>query len=354
MKKLHLVQLYNQVKRDLIGKDAYRGATLSYAWIANQFGHFSLGFIPSFIFYLLLKHHSTLRYPAFWAAVMVSVFWLLFEIANLVLPIIKERRQRNQKQAPFKTPWDHLIFDTATDLFFFWLGACCLPLLVEYSPAIMIATGVLIAILLYPIYYWYVCKIYLQNARFPFHMRLSQWDFFISAADLETVRRFIRSREPHHLLVFGDGRSGKTSMGVAIAHEASMRKQRCYYIPAIKLMAQCGMSDKEIIKVTGNQWTWRKAGLLVIDDFHPGQGALDDFVEVDTFFKQLTLSSLASSNLRALKQQQVIWVLGDEGADQQIQRHWEYCLQQLGVEPGQIDSIHLHGARMNEKQNNGG
>ncbi len=38
----------NQLKADLIGKDSYRGVTLTYTWLANQFGHISSGIYSNF------------------------------------------------------------------------------------------------------------------------------------------------------------------------------------------------------------------------------------------------------------------------------------------------------------------
>ncbi len=47
MKAISSKHVLKQLKDDLIGKDSYRGVTLTYTWLANQFGHFSLGFIPT-------------------------------------------------------------------------------------------------------------------------------------------------------------------------------------------------------------------------------------------------------------------------------------------------------------------
>jgi hypothetical protein len=74
-----------QLKADLIGKDSYRGVTLTYSWLANQFGHIALGFIPTFILYLILAKDHGSRWAAFWSAVFIAGTWLLFEISMLLL-----------------------------------------------------------------------------------------------------------------------------------------------------------------------------------------------------------------------------------------------------------------------------
>jgi len=41
--------IFRQILNDLSGKDAYRGVTITQTWMANQFGHFSLGFFLTLI-----------------------------------------------------------------------------------------------------------------------------------------------------------------------------------------------------------------------------------------------------------------------------------------------------------------
>ena len=75
-------KILKQLKADLIGKDSYRGITLTYAWLANQFGHIALGFIPSF----LLFHFCEI--DAVKSPIYTSLFWLGFEILNFLVPLL--------------------------------------------------------------------------------------------------------------------------------------------------------------------------------------------------------------------------------------------------------------------------
>jgi len=68
-----------------IGKDSYRGVSLTYAWLANQFGHFSLGFLPtvflfSFYKFLLQEAYVNNTKKPFLFGVIIAVVWFLFEI----------------------------------------------------------------------------------------------------------------------------------------------------------------------------------------------------------------------------------------------------------------------------------
>jgi len=78
----------NQLKADLIGKDSYRGVTLTYTWLANQFGHISLGFIPTFMLYLFLGRYYDNDTASLRAAVFISAVWFIFESFNFLGPLL--------------------------------------------------------------------------------------------------------------------------------------------------------------------------------------------------------------------------------------------------------------------------
>src|SRR5262249_33558356 len=84
----------HQLKEDLIGKDSYRGVTLTYSWLANQFGHFSLGYVPTLILYSILKR-TRIDKPFFWAAVIICGVWLLFETYNFLGPLLLKKHSRS-------------------------------------------------------------------------------------------------------------------------------------------------------------------------------------------------------------------------------------------------------------------
>mgnify|MGYP003685171887 FL=1 len=84
-KTITIKKILQQLKADLIGKDSYRGITLTYAWLANQFGHISLGFIPSFLLYHFLD------IDAMKSAIYVSLAWLVFETYNFLGPLLSKK-----------------------------------------------------------------------------------------------------------------------------------------------------------------------------------------------------------------------------------------------------------------------
>ena len=170
--------IWRQLKNDLVGKDSQRGFTLTYSWLANQFGHFSLGFIPTFVVYLIIVNPANKQASAVWAALGVGAFWVLFEICNLLGPLLLKRRFKTivslSKKLRFEPDWKNLGFDTATDLVFFLTGACTAGIIMAYSYLLLIILFILLAVLVLASSYWYVTKIYLQAAQYPFQFRLSQ------------------------------------------------------------------------------------------------------------------------------------------------------------------------------------
>src|ERR1039458_9882326 len=80
--------ILRQLKADLIGKDSYRGVTLTYTWLANQFGHISLGFIPTFILFIFLSRYYGNDIASFRASVIISITWLIFETFNFLGPLL--------------------------------------------------------------------------------------------------------------------------------------------------------------------------------------------------------------------------------------------------------------------------
>jgi len=50
--------ILRKLKADLIGKDSYRGIMFTYALLANQLGHFALGFIPTLLAFSVLRRFT--------------------------------------------------------------------------------------------------------------------------------------------------------------------------------------------------------------------------------------------------------------------------------------------------------
>ncbi|SKC98174.1 ATPase family associated with various cellular activities (AAA) [Chitinophaga ginsengisegetis] len=332
--------MFRQLKADLGGKDSYRGVTLTYTWLANQFGHFSLGFIPAFILYLVLKNRMEETRAALTAAWSISAVWLVFEAINFLWPLTFGKKG-GVKSYIFQPAWGNVAFDTITDLLFFWLGAFFCSLLCRDTTVARVVVIVTAALLVYPTYYWYLTKMYLQTPGYPFQFRLSQWSTEqIAPEDIDLIRRFLDSNtQGMHLFLFGPKNSGKTSLSVAIATELSIRHYSAVYTSAMKLY--CMFYEQDDDSTADVLWTWRKASILVIDDINPGNPVKEDLITSDRFLSFVDGSSTNDINRTALKDTNVIWVLGNDDQDRKLSATWQNMLHSIGVEREKMLSLNL-------------
>src|SRR5437868_1684421 len=95
-KPITIANFLAQLKADLIGKDSYRGVTLTYSWLANQFGHFSLGFVPTLFLYLFLLKKHGFDSAAKWAPIIVAGAWIAFETYNFLGPLLSKKQSKSK------------------------------------------------------------------------------------------------------------------------------------------------------------------------------------------------------------------------------------------------------------------
>jgi hypothetical protein len=328
---VRLTDVIKTLHADLIGKDSHRGITLTYGWMANQIGHFALGFIPTVL--LVNCGHLPLN-----ALLYVSLFWLIFEIYNALSPLYKKEYKGN---GTFKPHWSNLTFDTFTDLCFFWLGSASYYFIIEGINAFFVYYCIGLFFILLFTRFWFLTKLYQQNAFFPYQFRLSQWDGEIRPIDTETIKGFLANGDfSHHFLVFGGKGSGKTRLSVGIANEMSIRHRKSYYTTFSKFCNLINMSDLELQKSKFSLWNWNESDLMVVDDINPGEpvaankyspGDLVDFIK----------NEHTTRNMAVLTKMNVIWVIGTSPANAD-HLEWKNALLTLGIRSEQITFIDLN------------
>jgi len=337
-----------QMKRDLIGKDAYRGVTLTYSWMANQFGHFSLGFIPTFILYKILTSKTEMTQVEVWSPLIIWGCWILFELYNFLGPLLLnvpiKKTTSGKKTYIFNPEWANVTFDTLTDLCFFGIGALACSLICLYSLPIMIGFVILCLLSLYPSYYWYSTKMHLQNAGYPFQLRLSQWNFNMQDQHKKMISDFLNCEEKgKHLLLFGSKGSGKTSLSVGIATEMSIRNNRCSYVTATKLLSMF-FEQSDHTSLSPGSWTWHDSSLLVIDDINPGGLIKKDILRATLFYELLNNPHYGPFNIQHIKAMNIIWVMGNEEPSEKVEDTWEHLLGLIGVPESDIITVNLGSA----------
>ncbi len=332
MKKITGKTIFNQLKYDLIGKDSQRGITLTYGWLANQFGHLALGFIPTVLFNLIYTTYFPCVCAKIWAPLTTAIIWTCFEAYNFLVPLLKQKGSY-----VFEPDWKNVGFDTATDLQYFYFGAFSAALVYSQCLWIQITFYALLVIIAVLFRVWYPVKMYMQYAQFPFQFRISQWFGSIKDEDKNAILNIVENKEQKHILIFGNESSGKTSLGVGIATEFSIKRSIAFYTTGIKFTGLLQNSDEDLQKKFDLEWSWRDAEILVIDDIDSG-GNNEDVITPD-FFETANNNSLYSKqNIEALKTKATIWVVGKYSNKDK----WEkFLTNTIGVSSNKIFPIKL-------------
>jgi len=352
-KEMHIKLIFKQILADLIGKDSHRGVTLSYAWACNQFGHFSLGFIPTLLVYILIQKNG-FDDPSLVATIAVSTWWLIFELFNFIKPLMWAKKNisnngffeccQKGETAVFSPKWFNIAYDTFTDLCFFWLGAFSITLFHQSSFIKISIVIILVVLVLVATKYWYITKIYQSIAGYPFQIRLCQWKCNLEVRDKDKVIQFIeKNNTNNHLFVFGSHGAGKSELSVAMLNELSIKNEKCTYITANKLFREL-MISREVPKIY-ERWNWMNTDYLVIDDVNPGE-PIDTIVDPNVFLNIIDrLSKVPNNESRSFfNNKSIIWVLGNinEVSERQIYiKKWSDMLENLGIERNRIESVIL-------------
>jgi hypothetical protein len=330
--KVSLKDVMKVLHADLIGKDSHRGITLTYGWMANQVGHFALGFIPTCALVIICG------YEPIHSLFYVGLFWLLFEIYNALSPLYKKEYKGN---GSFRIHWTNLTFDTFTDLCFFWFGGFSFYMFMGTDQLKWLIFAAALVFLLICIRFWFLTKLFQQNAFLPYQFRLSQWDGEISIKNKEIVSWFLSNgHQPHHFIVYGGKGKGKTRLTVGMANELAIRHLRSTYTTLSKWVGLLQESDNELEKSKISLWKWTDSHFLLIDDINPGvPESANKFSAAD--LKKFVEFSNGDRNKLALQKMSVAWVVGSNNETDTIES-WVKVVRELGLNEDQIHIIDLN------------
>jgi hypothetical protein len=342
-----------QLKQDLIGKDAYRGITLSYAWLANQFGHIGLGFIPAVIGIHIFEYFNadTVFYSL--PAIIVWGFWLRFELKNFDISVLTKEKTKNKEQYQqsyyYKIRF-HFFYDLIVDLSFFAFGALLAYLVFYPAICVIIILFLSLFILLYASSYWYLAKIYVQKALYPFQYRFSQWNHAISTDNNTKIYKFMEADNAcTHVLVFGNDDNEKIHVSIGMATELSFQLVKCRYFTAMKLFEAFHRNEAEDSKeeVISNAWNWHQSSVIVIDDINPSHADIKNIIEPEEFLR-IMKCQYWESNKNLLRQKKVIWMLGKDDDENVEKTKWTNMLLDIGVYKDDIVCVNLDDNKKEE------
>lgn len=353
MGKITTKDVLNQFKADLIGKDSYRGVTLTYSWLANQFGHISLGFIPTTILFFILNKNNDPEDAGIRAATYVTLGWVCFELYNFLGPLLFKKKSASKlvyvsgSAYQFQPAWWNIAYDTFTDLNFFAFGSfLCARILVGFHGGYTSTINSILIPLSISIFvngrYWFLTKMYQQAAQFPFQYRLSQFDLPINDTSKKSIEDWLaKNLSGQHLLIFGGVNSGKTSLSVGLANEKSIKHIPVFYTTANKLISLFFLNTPVDPTIT-YPWHWNNCSYLVVDDIDPGDPVKEDIISANNFLEFMdTYTNANEGNRASIRNCSLIWVLGNDDSNNNKENDWREMLHKIGVPKDNITCIGL-------------
>ena len=305
--------IFRQVYHDLFGsKDAQDASTLTYTWVADQFGHVTLGFIVTLLVSAVLSVEWSATLVVVWAAIFVAALITVKEAYDYFCEL-------DRRQGAFPFDRADVLLNCATSCIYTWIGAVLAVVAVRFPLWSLLAAPALVVGSLPIAAYWLRRKVALQQSDVPFLYRLANFpENFESgptgAAGPDIITNLYTRTEPQHVVLTGPLNSGKTSLAVGAATEFGYRAGLCRYISLVKL-AQTGQGAAErpgLHPETAFQdgrtiWPLDAVELLVVDDVDGGIPALE--IDPDQLKKAL-VKHLGAEFLSRMKGRRTLWVAG--------------------------------------------
>jgi len=360
--RFNILDLLKQAKTDLWAKEVQTGYTVTYAWMANQLGHFALGFIPVyFLIWLALASglvgwlrtsfgEEGLR----WSQFLIPVVWLLWFI-NKEQGDVQEAIADAGKANVFPMDAGDVRRDAYTAVYFFAAG-------IAVASADLVAPWhndhrwywlpVLVFLALFligmsPAYYWLSRKKCFQQANLPYMFRLANFPPKIAsppASDSVPALLEFTSLQGQwkHLIICGPLQSGKTTLASAIGTEHAFAMGRARYLGAFDFLQFADLDHDPLASPNQPLWPWQQSNILILDDLDPGFQD-DNILNRAEILKQIgKLNSL--NQLRSLR---TVWLVGSEA-------HAEFWRTELArllqTKPEEIGLVHLTSEALQVKQ----
>jgi hypothetical protein len=350
-------ELLVQAKADLWAKEVQTGYNATYSWMANQLGHFALGFIPVYVL-MWVALASTLvdriepwfgGGSLFWAQFIIPVLWLAWFVYK-EMGDVKDAVSDAKKQNLFPMDASDVRMDALTAVYFFGSGIIVAATQLaaswhkENHQWYWLPVGVFLGLLLLglvPANYWLSRKKCFQQADLPYIFRLANFppkiqdpapgQAICAILDFASLQGAWR-----HLIVCGPLQSGKTSLVSAIGTEHTFQKGKVRYLATMDFLQFADLPSDPGSSEDRPLWPWKESNILILDDLDPGlkNGNVVDRATIISHL--LGLQSLAE--LRALR---TVWTVADDA------QFWQKKLAEvLSTTDAEIGVIQLTHASM--------
>ena len=225
-----LSNIIKQVYADLFSKDVNSGFSYSYTFCADQFGHYTLGIIPSLFFMWMLNSQSYI------IPLLVMLVWVVKECFDLYSV------KAQDIGSDFPVDYKDLISNMCCAWIFFGIGA-----FTAYSTYGLNLFWPSLIPAIFGIFYaipWIQQKIMLNKASIPNFCRLSSLTCKI---DNKQLVNDLSNGVIGNFLILGNKGSGKSTVGNAIATEAIMLNgKQAIYSTFNKIMDSPDFSGADI------------------------------------------------------------------------------------------------------------
>ncbi len=312
-------QLFYQAVSDWFGKEVQTGYTVTYVWMANQFGHFGLGFLFTFIIVWIVKSVNPEIGPVshlLWIPFSQLLFWIIKETYDY-FDALKEIR-KNKNFDPNKLD---IALDALTAVFFISFGIIISYLSLFELYYSLIAFVCILIIGMFPSRYWLYRKMCFQQAGFPYQYRLSSFDVEIDEEKRTQIENFIDLDDNswEHLLIFGKRKMRKTCLATGIGTELAFNKGTARYTTFFKFV-QFEKETKKVTKEDGRiLWNWNKVQILIIDDVNPTSENTELITPTEV---KKSIENFSSEVQEDLLNRKTVWVLGLCGSEKNDCNEW--------------------------------
>jgi hypothetical protein len=312
--------LLAQAKADLWSKEVQTGYTVTYTWMANQLGHFALGFIPVFIF--LWTWLASGLFPGLPLPAIIPAAWLLWFVHKEYGDV---RAAIQDAAAGNVFPFDKrdVVLDAATAVYFFAAGLAVAAAdlaapwqnnpLWYWLPVALFA--LLFAIGLWPAGYWLTRKRCFQQADLPYIFRLANFPRKIAApaidAAVPAILSFVAMQGPwKHLLICGGPLSGKTDLGAGIGTEHTFQLGSARYFDLYDFLQVADLPVDPASAPTRPLWPWQNSNIVILDDVDVFEDEASQRLEI--LNRPHVIAKLKSlKSLPLLQQRQTVWLVGN-------------------------------------------
>lgn len=339
-----------QLKRDLFGKDVENSATFTYDWLADQVGHFTLGFLGTFLLDWINTTFIHWEYATgtTWAVAIVLVFCVVE-----ALDFLGQWRAYEKSSQVFQFNWGEILFNVVTAVYYIALGAVVAAFGMRSASDGVWAFLVMVVFFVGLAIWWLERKICFQQAGMPIYFRLT---FFKNTIPIDTAKIIAALSSPgvkpikRHLVISGPISSGKSTLAAAIGTEFAVRRRMgigryttlAKLLQTIKAAAQ---GDDQAPDEGRILWSWQTSDLLIVDDVDflspPEPGSEHNVEQQKEIAKKLTdmviqeIEKVVPAIRPGLKHRRTVWVVGDVD-DGALEAWCDSIARVIGIGSGEI------------------